>query len=99
VFPSDQIADKRVERRREEKAEAGHPKHPEQYRRPKGSPHFGARAGRNRQWRHAQDEREGRHQDRTKSGACRMHYALKRSSTLVFPLARKFDNQNRVFRG
>src|SRR5215472_8819269 len=27
-----------------------------------------------------------------------MHYALKRSSTLVFLLARKFDNQNRVFR-
>src|SRR5215471_7965101 len=26
-----------------------------------------------------------------------MHRALKRSSTLVFLLARKFDNQNRVF--
>ena len=47
---------------------------------------------------HAQDEREGRHQDRTKPGACRMHCALKGSSTLVFPLARKFDNQNCVFR-
>src|SRR5882724_5522243 len=27
-----------------------------------------------------------------------MHCAFKRSSTLVFLLARKFDNQNRVFR-
>src|ERR1700682_663753 len=60
-----QFADDIEEYRRQEDAEQGNPQHAEKDRRPERSTHLGAGPLRDHEWQHAEDEREGGHDDRS----------------------------------
>ena len=75
----------------------------DEHAREDGHPHhlapFGAGAGRRQQRNDTEDEREGRHQDRTEAKLRRRHRRLhERLSRLEFHL-RELDDQDRVLRG
>src|SRR3954469_16619465 len=57
-----------VKDRREQEAEQGHAEHAGEHGRPERAAHLRARAGRDHQRHHAEDEGEGRHQDRPQAG-------------------------------
>src|SRR6516165_10796427 len=89
-------ADDGVEGRREEEAEAGHAQHPEQHGRTERLPHLGPRAGRDRERRDAENERERGHQDRAQARAGGVHGRFARGAPFFLLLARELDDQYRV---
>ena len=61
--------------------------------------HLGSRTGRDHERSNPEDERKGRHQDRTKPCARRTHRGFAWTYPLQFRLPREFDDQDRVLGG
>src|SRR6516164_1159829 len=99
VFLAADLADEGVEGGREKKTKAGDAQHPEQYRRAERLAHFGARTGRNGERCHAQDEREGGHQNRAKPRARGVHRGFTGGCAVFLFLTCELDNQDRVLGG
>src|ERR1700758_3416936 len=97
--PGAEVADESVEGRREQQTEGGDTEHPEEHSGSDGLPHLRACSGRHGERENAEDEGEGRHQNGAEPGpgsSYRGFFGL--IAVMVLPLARKFDDEDRVFR-
>jgi hypothetical protein len=99
VFLAADLTDEGVEGGREKKTKAGDAQHPKQHRRAQRLTHFGTGTGCNGEGCHAQDEREGGHQNWAKPRACGVHRCLTGGYAVFFLLTRELDNQDGVFGG
>src|SRR5262249_59785105 len=91
------LANKRVESRREEKAESGDSDHSEEHGGAKGWGHLRARAAGHGEREHTENEGKGGHQDwaETDAGGGRRSL-LRLVAVLILPLPRELHDQNRV---
>ena len=87
-----------VENGGEDQAEGGHSDHPEEDRGAERLAKLPARAARDHQRQHAEDEGEAGHQDRAKPGARRLDRRLDRPCAALFGLLGEFDDQDRILR-
>jgi len=99
MFLAAELADAGIESGGEKQTKPGNAQHPEQYRRAERLAHFGTGTRCNGKRSHAQDEREGGHQNRAQPRACGVHRGFAGGCTIFLLLTCELDNQDCVFSG
>ena len=94
--PDHDRPDRHVEHRRQEEAEDRHARHAEDDGRADRLAHLRARARRDGQRHDAEDEGEGRHQDRPQAQAAGLDDGCQRRIAMLLALSGEFDDQDGV---
>ena len=91
--------DQAIEYRRQDQAEEGDAQHAREHRGAHGLAHFRTRTRGQHQRHDTQNKGEGRHQDRTQTQAACLDHRLNHGFAVFLPMAREFDDQDRVLGG